>query len=67
MESKMIKLVHQKLKDSSVLDHDDQVLSIIQVNDLLKKEKPVKKATKEDIASSITFNKYFLVATSKFS
>lgn len=61
----MLKAVQQKVKDLSILDQNDTVLSIIQVTDLLKKDKHGKKAMKEEFAALIPANKYFLIATIK--
>ena len=62
----MIKAVQQKLIETSVLDSNDRILSLIQVNDLLKKEKHGKKPPmKEEFAALIPANKYFLIATIK--
>jgi hypothetical protein len=61
----MIKAVQQKLRETSILDESDLILSLVQVTDLLKKEKAQKKQMKEEFLALIPANKYFLVATIK--
>jgi len=63
----MIKAIQQKLRETSILDNSDLILSVIQVIDLLKKEKSHKtaKPMKEEFLALIPSNKYFLIATIK--
>lgn len=61
----MFKSLQQKLKEASILDENEPILSFIQVVDYLKQQQQFKKIAKEEIASLLPASKqfYFLASS----
>jgi hypothetical protein len=63
----MFKSIEQKLKDASILDENEPILSFIQVSDYLKQQQQFKKIMKEEIASLLLNSKqYYFLASSEY-
>ena len=61
----MFKTLEQKLKDASILDVNEPILSFIQVVDFLKQQQQFKKIVKEELAGILPNSKQFsFLATS---
>jgi hypothetical protein len=59
-------VVQQKLKESSILDENEPILSLIQVTDYLKYQQQFKKIAKEELTNLLANTKsYHLLASSK--
>ena len=62
----MLKSVQQKLRDASILDENERILSFIQVVDFVKSQQQFKKIVREELASVLANAKtYYLLASSK--
>lgn len=60
----MFKSIQQKLKDASILDENEPILSFIKVVDFLKQQQQFKKIAKEELALQNKF--YYFLASSSF-
>lgn len=61
----MFKTLEQKLKDASILDVNEPILSFIQVVDFLKQQQQFKKIVKEELAGILPNSKqFYFLATS---
>jgi hypothetical protein len=64
----MFKSIQQKLKEASILDENEPVLSLIQVCDFNKQQQLFKKIHKEDLPAGLlnTNKNYYLLASSMY-
>lgn len=60
----MFKSVQQKLKDASILEANEPILSFVQVIDFNKQQQQFKKLAKEEV--SVQNKGYYFLASSKF-
>ena len=64
----MFKTIQEKLKDASILDRDEPILSFVKVVDYRKHQQLFKKILKEELSHVLPSNKsYYLLVTSKKS
>ncbi|CAF0810499.1 unnamed protein product [Brachionus calyciflorus] len=61
----MFKSIQQKLKDASILEENEPILSFIQVVDFNKQQQQFKKIAKEELASLVQNKFYYFLASIK--
>lgn len=60
----MFKSVQQKLKDASILETNEPILSFVQVIDFNKQQQQFKKLAKEELSALLQNKGYYFLASS---